>query len=92
MLDPIACPSLRDAHILVELHDYLVPGVGPLVRERFAQTHDIQEIWERERTAADVSTGPFYLTILPDYVLVDAMWEWRDMRMSWLWMQPRTAR
>ena len=92
VLDPLACPGLRDAHILVELHDHLVEGCGPVVRERFGQTHDIREIQEKERTANDVAMRPFYLTIMPDYVLVDAMWEWRAVRQSWLWMQPRAAR
>ena len=36
--------ALRQSDILVELHDFLRPGVTPTLTERFASTHDIQLI------------------------------------------------
>jgi hypothetical protein len=41
LLDPSAVPWLRDAAIIVELHDVWEPGVGAVVTERFAATHEI---------------------------------------------------
>jgi hypothetical protein len=41
LLDPAAIPWLGDATIIVELHDVWDPGVGTVVTERFAATHEI---------------------------------------------------
>jgi hypothetical protein len=37
-------PSLDSATLLIEMHDYLVPGVGAAVRERFARTHTLATV------------------------------------------------
>jgi hypothetical protein len=41
LLDPSAIPWLVDATIIVELHDVWDPGVGAVVTDRFAATHEI---------------------------------------------------
>jgi hypothetical protein len=41
LLDPVAIPWLRDARVIVELHDVWDPGVGTVVTERFAATHEV---------------------------------------------------
>jgi hypothetical protein len=39
LLDPAAAPGLRTATLIVELHDFLTPGVTEQVLARFAGTH-----------------------------------------------------
>ena len=41
LLDPAANPDLQGAEIVVELHDFLDPGVGDAIAARFAPTHDV---------------------------------------------------
>lgn len=43
VLDPVKVPWLRDADILVELHDCLEAGITPLIRGRFEGTHRIEQ-------------------------------------------------
>ena len=42
VLDPAKVPWLRNADILVELHDCLEPGLSALIRGRFESTHRIE--------------------------------------------------
>lgn len=44
LLDPQMVPSLRNADILVELHDRLFPGTTETISQRFAPTHKIHLI------------------------------------------------
>lgn len=44
LLQPGLVPALRAADILVELHDWLVPGTTAAIVERFRDTHDIRLI------------------------------------------------
>jgi hypothetical protein len=39
LLDPEEVPALREAEILVELHDIFVPGVTDRIQRRFADSH-----------------------------------------------------
>lgn len=41
LLRPGEAPFLRTATIIVELHDFLMPGVGEAVVARFTDTHDV---------------------------------------------------
>ncbi len=43
VLDPVKVPWLRNADILVELHDCLEAGLTPLIRSRFESTHKITQ-------------------------------------------------
>jgi len=54
LLDPEQAPSLRTTVILVELHDMLRPGLSDRVSERFASTHQIRRIPQRERRMEDL--------------------------------------
>src|SRR3954447_22724993 len=46
LLDPQAIPALREATILVELHEFVIPGISAELRRRFAETHRIDHIWQ----------------------------------------------
>jgi hypothetical protein len=53
LLDPVIAPRLASWRILVELHEFLDPGITETLRDRFAQTHDVEVIEgvERDGTA-----------------------------------------
>ena len=88
LLDPVAVPPLRSATILVELHDFLVPGIGQKLRERFANTHAIGEIWQADREPSEFPWRTLGTSLLRRSYLRWAVNEWRPVRMSWLWMVP----
>jgi hypothetical protein len=75
LLDPDEVPLLRSSTIIVELHDFIDPGVGDAVVARFAGTHDI----------ALIPTGPQP----PAREL--ALSEQRPGPMRWAVMTPRRA-
>ena len=52
ILLPDKAPWLRDARLLVELHDAFVPGITETLTARFAATHDVRLISETSRDPA----------------------------------------
>ena len=85
LLNPIQVPALASADILVELHDFLVPGITDVIRERFAPTHDIELIQEGSRDPSTYAT----LAALQEsdqHLLLD---ETRPAIMSWAWLRTR---
>jgi hypothetical protein len=89
LLDPLIVPELRVSHILVELHDLVVPGIEKVIRLRFKDSHDITLVRSAHRTLADF---PFDLPRASKWLLsrwlLRSMREWRETTMSWLFMRP----
>lgn len=42
LLDPRRVPGIESCDLVVELHDFLVPDNGPLIRDRFSPTHSVR--------------------------------------------------
>jgi hypothetical protein len=57
VLNPDAVPALRQADLLVEMHDIIRDGCSDALRARFAGTHSIHVIPTRRRTVADFPAG-----------------------------------
>jgi hypothetical protein len=91
LLDPSCVPGLRQAHLLVESHDFIVPNIAEKLIARFAPTHRIERIWQTERTPEDYPFSSAYIRLLPARYRAWAAGEGRPARMSWLWMVPQTA-
>ena len=91
LLDPLLSPSLCRADILVELHDFVVPGVTALLRTRFESTHDLQLIHQEPRSWDDFPWSTLVTTLLPKSYKNWAVSEWRPVPMSWLYMQSRAS-
>jgi hypothetical protein len=91
LLNPAAVPSLTQAHVLVEIHEFVHPGITELLRERFGCTHRVRQIWQQPRSFREFPYRTFWTTLLPRSYLDWAVSEWRPCRMSWLWMKPRTS-
>ncbi len=54
-------------------------------------THQIEEIYQEERSTADFPFRTLYTRLLPDRVLLDLMSEWRPEGMTWFYMRPRAC-
>lgn len=84
LLDPDQIPELKKAAIVVEIHDNVAPDLGDRIKDRFKSSHTFTEIWQQDRSAADLPYKPAFLT--DEYVkLLD---EGRGMRMRWFYFKP----
>jgi hypothetical protein len=88
LLCPDRAPGLRNAEVLVELHEMFAPGVTNRLHKRFSPTH----------SAAVISQAPYKKTQRYGRIdwLVRAYWtritnEKRDCEMAWLHLLPKSA-
>ncbi len=88
LLNPAAVPALTNAHILVELHDFIEPGLAETLESRFSGTHRLTRIWQVDRSPDEFPFSTVYTRLLPTSYLAWAVSEWRPERMSWFWMEP----
>jgi len=90
LCDPMQVPSLEYCHLLVETHEFEVLGIRRQLRERFSQTHEIEEILPRARSLADFHDAvPLALRTLLGQSLVFLVDEWRHPGCTWMFMQPK---
>jgi hypothetical protein len=88
LLDPQAVPALAKAAILVELHDFIIPGITEELKRRFESTHRIKHIWQQARSRSQFPWHTFGTRLLPKSYLDWSVSEWRPVQMAWLWMEP----
>jgi hypothetical protein len=91
LLDPVDVHALRLASILVEVHEFVVPGVTDELKSRFSDSHRIEHIWQQPRSRDEFPWQTMGARLLPGSYLDWAVSEWRPERMSWLWMEPLSA-
>lgn len=91
LLNPEIISELCRAHLLVEMHDFIHPGVSDRVIDRFTKTHEVRRIWQEPRSHDDIPYRTLGTAFLPSRYLDWAVSEWRPERMSWLWMEPRNC-
>jgi hypothetical protein len=84
LLDPGAAPALREAVLLVEIHDFLDPSISHTLRDRFRATHEIREIRTRPRNSDDY---PELAGFAPEERAL-VLSEKRPAPMSWFYMRP----
>jgi hypothetical protein len=90
IIDPEKVPGLRDAYVVVETHNFRAPGVAELLTTRLEGTHQIQRIWQTERSPNEFPFSSLYLSLIPQWYLHAAVTEWRAERTCWLWMMPKS--
>ena len=95
LMDPVKVPGLREAYLLVEIHDGKTPGVSGKIRDRFGSSHKIETIWQEKRKAAEFPFVTRYTRRLDPKHLVAAVDEGRPVRpdatpISWFWMIPNS--
>lgn len=89
LLDSLAVPALRRATVLVEVHEFVIPGITIQLKNRFAESHRIVHLWQTPRARTDFPWRTLGTMLLPRSYLDWAVSEWRPERMSWLWMEPK---
>jgi hypothetical protein len=89
LLNPFDVPALRNVTMLVETHEFVVPGITAILQERFADSHNVQLVWQLPRDRTEFPWRTWGTALLPNSYLDWAVSEWRPERMSWLWMEPK---
>jgi ribosomal protein L11 methylase PrmA len=90
LLGPEIVPALRQATILVELHEFVVPGITAELMRRFTDSHQISQQWQTTRLRSEFPWRTLGTMLLPRAYLDWAVSEWRPERMAWLWMEPKS--
>jgi hypothetical protein len=91
LMDPDAAPALRDARLVVEVHEFAAAGVGDRLRARFASSHEIEAVRSTWHHTGDYPL----LEAVPGIDYMDrelAVSEFRHSPISWLVMTPRGPR
>ena len=90
LLDPLRVPGLLNAVILVECHDFAVPGVTEAINAAMANTHLISKFVSQTRTINDFPECTLKrLRLIPQRYLLRMMQEGRPAPMTWLLIRPR---
>ena len=99
LLDNAAIPKLNNCHILAEIHECVVPGVGDKIKDRFKNTHKIVEIKERARALGDfpLVIPALYRTLFKKYFIFNSMDEARfdslvgkpEKNTNWFYLEPK---
>ena len=90
LIDCESVPWLRDAHLLVEIHETLQPGVRAALVNRLAETHTITFQRTRPRTHGDLPEAARDLRGLPPASTL--LSEDRPWPMEWLLGDPKSTR
>lgn len=89
LFDGESVPALRSSHVLVEVHDFIHPGVERDLRNRFEATHEIEAVYSLED---EWKARLFDLEVLRTFSEDDRrilLAERRPGVMVWLLMCPR---
>ena len=88
LLDPDKAPHLRNADIIVELHDFMRIDIAitPTILSRFANTHDVTVTGVKRRSAEDFPC----LSILPREVRGRALHEDRVEYQQWAYLRAKS--
>jgi hypothetical protein len=93
LLSPVDNVNLRLCSILVETHDFLLPGLTGTLSKRFESTHQIEAIHTRPRSISDFPEWALdrYARLFPYKYLDMYLNERRPEGNCWLWMQPLSS-
>jgi len=92
LLDSTLLGALSAYHLIVEIHDFVDPGIADCLRKRFQPSHRVQEIWTRPRKLSDFQM-PSFLP-LRWYMLRGlraSSKEYRPGQMRWFYLAPRQS-
>lgn len=90
LLRPEVVAWLGSAVVLVETHDFIVPGITDELCRRFAATHRIEIVEQEPRGRADYPFDNWYVRRMQECDIVGVVGEGRPAPMKWLWMMPKT--
>jgi predicted O-methyltransferase YrrM len=87
LLDPRKCPSLAQADLLVEVHDFKVPGCSQTVLANLASTHRATIIRQSRRDAGEYPFRSLWPRLFPGAVVKYGLNEFRPADNWWIWFQ-----
>lgn len=89
LLDPEALHALEQCHIIVELHEFLVPDIADVLKRRFERTHTHGSFVSTARRKTDFALHPSWpYSIFPERYFLDSMDEHRPGTMRWSYFCP----
>lgn len=88
LLNPADVPSLKDCYILAELHEAHAPGVEQILSGRFAASHRLQIVRQRQRQRSDFPFDNWFTALYPDSHVLALLHEGRRRGTDWLWAEP----
>ncbi len=91
LLDPAHVPTLAEACLLVELHEFLVPGIKILLPRRLNDTHRVELIWQQPRGTRKFPWCALETSLVPRQYLERAVSKRRSGRIYLLWMLPKNT-
>jgi hypothetical protein len=90
LLNPEIAPALKGMDLIVESHEYLIPGVTQKLIDRFKETHNITLI--QDNGQRQLKDSPQWFNNLAHLDQLLATWEWRSGATPWLVMQTKGAK
>lgn len=92
LLDPLRVPLLARCRLLVEHHDFALPGLCDTLCRRMEPTHAITRIEQTPRRAEDLICSDPFVRRMPAGIRRRILNEQRPFaRHGWLWLSPRGA-
>lgn len=89
LLDPIRVPALTRLNILVEVHDFVLPGLTQEIVARFGDSHTVERFDEQPRRLEENTCLGGVIRLLPRRYQMLPVNEHRPCRMHWLWLTAR---
>lgn len=90
LVEPLRVAALTRTHLLVEIHEFVLPQLSAILTERMTPTHDVVRIDAQPRGSAALPAG-HALQRYPEALVRIAVHEERPGGMHWLWMKPRSV-
>lgn len=89
LLDPLRVPALRKQNILVEVHEFVLPGLTQEILARFGDSHSVERFDEQPRRLEENTCLSGVVRFLPRRYRMLPLNEHRPCRMHWLLLTPR---
>jgi len=90
LLDPLRVPGLERAILLVEYHDFVLPGLSDLLVHRMEPTHRVVIIKPDSRHPSELAGADGLLRRSPRLCRA-LLSEFRPQGNGWLWFEPKVA-
>jgi hypothetical protein len=91
LLNPVVCPHLAQADVLVEVHDFKVEGCSARVLAQLQETHRPTVLRQAPRSLSEYPLRSVWPRLFPGAVMKYGLSEFRPDDNWWIWFQRKTA-
>lgn len=92
LIDPLRVPGLARCTLLVEYHDFVLPGLSSILVERLTATHEHEFIPQTPRSAQELAGANRLTRLLPPAIRRRILNEFRPCSgHGWIWFAPRLS-